>query len=242
MTTPILSIPEVSQSQSNKEATINDAIRALEQAMQAVRTAAITAATTLTTDQFTDFFKHIFTGTFGATTVTVPNTQRLFYVQNNTNGALTVRAGSFAVTVVVDVGEGRLLYCDGSDEISEVSGGGGGTGTTKISLYLRGEASDENLVYTYIVAEDCELSDDLAECQAYASTPPGASSFDISIALQKNGVEFGLITFQDSVNTGAFTNNGAVAIPLTAGDRVTFVMPASFEGMAGISITLLASP
>lgn len=239
--TPLLNIVEVAQSQSNKEVTINDALRALENATQANRSAVITAATTLTTDQFTDYFKHIFTGSFGATTLTVPNTPRLFYVQNNTNGDLTVRTGSYAVTSVVPTGEGRLLYNDGSDEISEVSGGGSGTGSTKIALYLSGQGVDENLLYTYMVTENCELSATFSDCQGYCATPPGSSSFDVSIDIQVNGVEVGRATFQDSINDATFVNDSGVVISLTPGDRVSFQCPASFESMAGISITLLAA-
>jgi len=236
MTTPILSIPEVSQSQSNKEVTINEAIRALEEAMQATRTAAITAATTLTTAQFTDFFRHVFTGTFGATTVTVPNTQRLFYVQNNTNGILTIRAGSFAVTADVPIGTGLLLYCDGSDEISGVSGGAAGN-EHLVSLFVTGEGVDENKDLTYIFTRDVTFPADLLGSRAYAGTVH-TGSFDVMITVKKNGTPFGTIEFFTSIAAAHFNST---LTSFVAGDRLTFTMPAAFELLAGIAITLVAS-
>jgi hypothetical protein len=235
MTTPILSIAEVSQSQSNKEVTINEAIRALEEAMQATRTAAIVAATTLTTAQFTDFFRHVFTGTFGATTVTVPNTQRLFYVLNNTNGNLTIRAGSFAVTVVIEPGQGRLLHCDGSDEITEVGGSSAGGNDHLVSLFLAGAGVDESKDLTYIFTRAVDFPLNLTDSRGHAATVH-TGSFDVTITLKKNGVAFGSVEFFTSISTAHFAGS---ATSFAAGDRLTFSCPAAFETLAGIAITLV---
>lgn len=237
MTTPILSIAEVLQSQANKEATINDAIRALENATQANRTQAITAATTLTTDQFTDYFYHTFTGTFGATTLTVPNTQRLFYVKNNTNGALTVRAGSFAVTTVVAAGSGTLLYCDGSDEVTAVGGAGSGGAQHVIGTFFSGDGVDENAELIYVFTRAVDFADDMPLCKAFADVVAATGS--VVFDLQKNGSSIGTLTFAVSTATGTFATTTATSFAV--GDRLHVVCPAAFDSLAGIAITFMGT-
>jgi hypothetical protein len=58
------------------------------------------------------------------------------------------------------------------------------------------------------------------------------------ITLEKNGTPFGTIEFFTSISTAHFNST---SISFAAGDRLTFAMPAAFESLAGIAITLVAS-
>jgi len=235
MTTPILGIAEVSQSQSNKEATINNALRALENAANRKRSAVATAPTNLSAANYTGYFYHEFTGTPGAWTLNIPATERAFYVLNNTNGLASVQVtGGAGNQVDIEAGEGRLIYCDGTD-VFEIGGGSGAGGSTHlIATFFAGEAVDENAALTYVFTRAVDFPADMAGSRAYADTVH-TGSFDVAITLEKNGSPIGTIEFFTSISTAHFNVS---ATSFAAGDRLSFVMPAAFEGLAGISITL----
>lgn len=236
-TTPILGITEVAQSQSNKELTINDAIRALENATQKKRSAVATAPTNLSAANYTGYFYHEFTGTPGAWTLNVPATERAFYVLNNTDGLATVQVtGGGGVSVEIADGEGRLLYCDGTD-IFEIGGGSGAGGSEHlVALFVTGAGVDESKEITYIFTRAVTFETDLASSRARADTVH-SGSFDVAISLEKNGTPFGTIEFFTATANAHFT---ATQTSFAAGDRLTFVMPADFADLAGIAITLVA--
>jgi len=235
MTTPILGIAEVSQSQSNKEVTINNALRALENASNKKYTAAATATTNLSAANYTGNFYFGFTGTPGTWTLNVPATERAFYVENGADGVATVQVtGGAGVSVAIDAGSGRLLYCDGTD-VFEIGGAGAAGSEHLVSLFLAGAGVDESAELIYIFTRDVTFPTDLTDSRARAKTAH-TGSFDVMITLQKNGTPFGTIEFFTATNAAHFT---ATATSFTAGDRLHFVCPAAFETLAGIAITLV---
>lgn len=234
-TTPILGITEVAQSQSNKELTINDAIRALENATQNLRSAVATATTNLSAANFTGNFYHRFTGTPGAWTLNVPATERAFYVENDTDGVCTVQVtGGAGVEVEIAVGEGRLLYSDGAD-IFEI-GGGGGAGASEhlIATFFAGQGVDENAELVYVFTRAVDFPTNLTGSRAHAQTASATGT--VSITVEKNGASIGTIDFAVSTQTATFT---VTATSFAAGDRLHFICPAAFDSLAGIAITLV---
>lgn len=122
MPSPHLSIPHVQESQAQKHVTINEAIDALDKAMQAELAHADTVSFDITAAEFTENFHHRLTGAFGADiTVSVPATKRFFAVSNESgggfNGIVQVTGGGGASVTVAD-GARRLLYADGTDVLA----------------------------------------------------------------------------------------------------------------------------
>jgi len=121
-TTPILGITQVSPSQSSKEATINDAIQALEDATNATLSVSYAAVSnyTLTGNEATRNMIFKATGATGACELRFPitvnsnPTNRLFVAVNESGHALTVKFASGAGSVVViPNGEARLIAASG---------------------------------------------------------------------------------------------------------------------------------
>lgn len=238
MTTPILGIAEVSQSQSSKEVTINNALRALENATQQYRSAVATAPTNLSSANFTANFYFNYTGTPGAWTLNVPATERAFYVMNNTNGDCTVQVtGGAGNDIVIAVGEGRLIYSDGADVFEIGGGGGAGAGEHLISTFFGGDGIDENVEIVYVFTRAVDFADDMPGSIAHAQTVAATGS--VVIDVQKNGSSIGSITFAVSTATAVFTTTTATSFAI--GDRLHFVCPAAFDSLAGIAITLVGT-
>ena len=62
----------------------------------------------------------VFSGSAGGTqTVTLPNVEKQYLVNNGSNSILTLTAGAGAATVNVAVGSKTIVYVDGSDEVIE---------------------------------------------------------------------------------------------------------------------------
>ena len=62
-----------------------------------------------------------FTGSPGTTrTVTFPNKQKTYYINNGSDGSVICTAGSGGATVTVLAGNKDIIYVDGSDEIHSV--------------------------------------------------------------------------------------------------------------------------
>jgi hypothetical protein len=130
MPSPILGIPEIAPTQTDKTTTINDAIVALESATQdqlAINLAG--GSLTLSAMQFTRYAVFYISGQTAAQTLTVPLTKRLFAVRNAGAFAITV-AGSSGATVSVAPGNGSIIQCTGTDCVVFGSGSIGATGPT----------------------------------------------------------------------------------------------------------------
>lgn len=128
--TPNLAIPHVAASQNQKEATINDALDRLDNAVNAVTEIAVTGTVNLTAEQFAAGGVVRLTGTPGlAFTVNVPATSRLFALQNQTDAAATVQVtGGAGESVEVAADAASILLSDGADIALAAGGATGPTG------------------------------------------------------------------------------------------------------------------
>lgn len=237
MATPILNIPELAQSQANKEAAINAATRALENATQRRLEVAISGDQALDADDYVRNFFFDLTGTPGVPfSLTVPDTERAFYVMNNTDGEATVIGTG--VSVAIPVGEGRLLYNNATDILQiggGAGGGGGGANETVVACFFAGAGVDENAELTYVFTKEMDLLTDFGTSQAYAEV---ADATGITIDVEINGTPTGTINFGAAANVATFTATEFLNFA-SPGDRLKLIMPASLGTLAGISITLI---
>jgi predicted ATP-grasp superfamily ATP-dependent carboligase len=104
----------------------NDNMNRVEDAISGYATVAISGNTTLTfTTQPTSYADEngrnkvlVFTGTPGATaTITLPDIEANYFVQNDTDSSLIFQSGSNAVTYTLVSGRDAAIYIDGSDEV-----------------------------------------------------------------------------------------------------------------------------
>ena len=104
----------------------NDNLNRLEDAVSGYATIAVTGNTSLTfTTQPTSYVDEngrnkilVFTGTPGATTtITLPDIEANYFVQNDTDSSLTFQSGTNAATYTLVTGRDAAIYVDGSDEV-----------------------------------------------------------------------------------------------------------------------------
>jgi hypothetical protein len=105
-------------------------LQRLDNAIGGIANLAITGATTLafstnsdTTTYTTEAGRSailVLSGTPGSTTtITLPNVEKQYLVNNGTDSVMTFTAGAGATTVNVSSGSKTLIYVDGSDEVIE---------------------------------------------------------------------------------------------------------------------------
>ncbi|UTU10023.1 putative tail protein [Caulobacter phage RB23] len=115
--TPMLHLPLVAPNQDQKEATINTALAILEAANNDTLQVSLSAGdVTLNTDQFTKYFHHQFYGHTTARSVTLPDTNRWFAVENQGTATITfVISGSSGLSAELASGKIGLVVSDGTD-------------------------------------------------------------------------------------------------------------------------------
>ena len=119
MSSPNLAVPHVAAAQNQKEVTINDAIDALDNAIN--RTISLEMADadiTLTSDQANRNGLIILTGTLTTERiVTLPANHRRLAIRNATIGdqQISVKYPGSGADVTIVSGEARLMQGDGSD-------------------------------------------------------------------------------------------------------------------------------
>ncbi len=129
MTTPLLGIAEVVSTQADKTTTINDAILALENATQAGLAVSFAGGNvTLSAAQYASSVAFRCSGQTAAVTLTVPLTQRAFFVDNTAGTFSVTVGGASGASVAVAPGTVAALLCDGSACKSANGTGGGGSG------------------------------------------------------------------------------------------------------------------
>jgi len=149
MPSPNLAVTHVAAAQNQKEVTINDAVDALDNAMnQALSVAMADANLTLTGTQANRNGLIILTGTLTASrTLTLPANHRRLAIRNATNGGQDVRAkyaGSGA-EVVIAPSATVLVQGNGSD-LFGVGGGAGALGDL-IDVSIAGAANGDVLQF-----------------------------------------------------------------------------------------------
>jgi hypothetical protein len=123
--TPYLGIAHIASSQNQKEVTANAAFDQLDAAANAVLAVAMADADkVLSAASFTSSAVFECTGADTADRhLTVPNTMRVFIVNNKTTGGhnVIVKTAGSGGTVTVAAGTPQLVYCDGANNIVAVS-------------------------------------------------------------------------------------------------------------------------
>lgn len=133
MPTPILGIPEVAPTQTDKTTTMNDAMVAIEAATQDQLTVDMSGGdVTLTALQYTRASLFTCSGLTADRNLIVPLTKRVFAVRNVSSFAVTVK-GATGATVTVAGGDGAIIICDGTDCTQFGSGGPGVAGPTGLA-------------------------------------------------------------------------------------------------------------
>ena len=128
MPSPNLSITHVAAAQNQKEVTINDAVDALDNAMnRALSLAMADANVTLTADQANRNGLIVLTGTLTASRVlTLPANHRRLAIRNATSGGQEVRAKYAGAGAEVTIVPGATVLVQGNG--SDLFGVGGGAG------------------------------------------------------------------------------------------------------------------
>jgi len=115
--TPNLEITEVATGQNQKEATINNAINDLENALTDTVDIDVSAGdVTVTDDQGHDnIVLDVINATAATRIITVPQFKRLFVVHSDSGNtqSITVRRGTTDITGLTS-GQTRIFYTDGS--------------------------------------------------------------------------------------------------------------------------------
>ena len=104
----------------------NDNWNRIEDASDGLATVAVSGAVSLTfTTEPTSYADEngrnkvlVFTGSAGSTqNITFPNIEKTYFVLNDSNSILTLKAGSAAATTTLPAGKDMAIYVDGSDEV-----------------------------------------------------------------------------------------------------------------------------
>ena len=136
-------------------------LQRLDNAVGGVANITITGATTLaysTNSDTTTYTEEagrsailVFSGSAGGTqTVTLPNIEKQYLINNGSDSILTLTAGAGAATVNVAAGAKTLVYVDGSDEVVEgISATNAGGSNTQIQFNSGGTSfgGSANLVW-----------------------------------------------------------------------------------------------
>jgi len=124
MSTPNLQITELTATQNNKYATLNDAFENFDGAITALLTVAMADANyILTGGEGGEALAHLavrFTGTLTADRdITIPNNQKVYLIQNNTTGgfSLNVKTAAGAGVLVSNDDSFNCVYSDGTDVV-----------------------------------------------------------------------------------------------------------------------------
>lgn len=127
---PLLKIPQISPTQSNKTTTINDGLVAVENATQAqIAISLASNAVSLNTAQYVGAAVFLCSGQTAAASLTVPASQRVFGVRNT--GSFTITVGTTIAasgTVSVAAGTTTMVQNDGTNCLQMAAGGPGPTG------------------------------------------------------------------------------------------------------------------
>jgi hypothetical protein len=237
MPSPNLAVTHVAAAQNQKEVTINDAIDALDNAMnQALSLAMADANLTLTGTQANRNGLIILTGTLTASrTLTLPANHRRLAIRNATNGGQDVRAkyaGSGA-EVVIAPSATVLVQGNGSD----LYGIGGGGLPADISGYKAGQPAADEVIARVPVVRRIRLKIDLAGSHASAETAATASAdFDIRV----DAVSSATMRFAAAATSATFI--AASEAVLEPGQVLSVVAPSTPDAtLAGIGFTLAGS-
>ena len=231
-TSPNLAIPHVVSNQNNKEVTINEAVDALDRALN--DGTAIDCSAGITVVPSATFTANAWFRITGAPAapfnLVVPATRRLFVVANETGQTATVTAGAGAA-VEIAAGERTFLYGAGAAVLQAAESAG--ARPIDIGFFVGGLPAAGQKV-TFIATRAFALPADLAGSQGHAGT---AATDQADFDLRKNGGSIGTLRFAASATLATFVF--ASPVSFAPGDRLQIAAPASPDAtLADIAITL----
>jgi hypothetical protein len=163
---------------------------------------------------------------------TTPNTNPVVL---NAYGRATVRlTNGVAYKLVLKDAEGVTLATEDNVIIGEADGDS--ESQLLVPLTYCGTPGALGFMGGMAVTHTATFPVDFDGSFASVQTNPGSNYV---IAIRKNGVQVGMLTF-DSAGTPEFTTTGGVTVAIAFGDEITFHGPASIGAAADFLATLVA--
>jgi hypothetical protein len=239
--TPRLNIPEVGATQNNKTITINNAINALEQAMNAALAVAVTGsgpASVTETELVRNALFRLQGSTSGNFNFNVPSTvnsvasTRLFAVRNETAHIATVKASTGAgASVTLAAGKQGFFYIDDED-VYLLALSGDTTAVYDFGFYYNGLPPNNAELMKMVAVRAFDVGANLANFRGHCAVNPTSSA---AFTVAKNGSTVATIT----VSTGGVFSASGSAFSMAAGDRLTITAPSPQDAtLANVGIMI----
>lgn len=243
---PILAIPEIGPTQTNKYITHNDAIARLEASTNSIFTNASVGAgpIALTEDQATSYFVYVFSGASGAFDVTFPSTingnnaKRVFAVRNSdTVNTMTVKASTgLGTSIAVPAVSSAIIYQNFQDMYA-ISVGTTAPESYDLGVYVPAQPGDAAEVLKFVAVRAFTIADDFAGSRAHVGTNPTATAV---FTVRKNGASVGTLSIS-TVGAPTFATSGG-ATSFAVGDRLSITAPTPQDAtLADVSIVFLGT-
>ena len=235
VTTPNLGITHLESNQNQPEVTVNAAIDALDNAMNREFPIAVSGNVVIAAADFNANTRFVLTGTPASDfLVTIPESQRVFSIQNDTAKVATIEntASPTGTTVEIQPNSGAIVHTDSNDITIEGR-------EFFISGFISGNASSDQVMLRFMAPFNFTVKADAPGSQATVGTNPqdGGSPSQAVFTLEKNASSFGDCSFDDS---GEPTFNVASDTAFIRGtDVLTIAAPFTADSaLADINITL----
>jgi hypothetical protein len=251
--TPNLLLAHIVASQNQKEVTANASADGFDEALCGYTSIAMSDANyTFATGAGSLGLSNmvfIFTGAITADrNIVLPPNSKPYIVKNATTGghSLIFKVVTAAHTVTLSDSLHHLLHCDGLNSVYEigVSGAVVAARTDALTDFLGGVPGSSQVMFRIPVAFAYTFPANFSGSEANVLVAASATTV---FSVQKNGVEFGTITFYNlsPVSTvGVFAMDASPAVPVTfePGDILSVVAPASPDAtLAGLGFQLVAT-
>jgi len=238
--TPLLDIPEVGATQNNKATTVNNAINALEQAMNKGRaiTAIGTGPATITESQLVRNALFRLQGASANFDFEIPSTvkrlttERVFAVRNETSYVATIKASTGSgAEVELSAGKQGIFYMLDED-VYLVALSGDTTAVYDFGFYYNGLPPDNAELMKIVAVRAFDVGANLSGFRGHCAVNPTASA---AFTVAKNGSTVATIT----VSTGGSFSASGSAFSVAAGDRISITAPSPQDAtLANVSIMI----
>lgn len=239
-------ITNIEQGQSQKEVTANEGFDRISAMVAATLSTSITSGNFVPTSvnpnpQWQANVRFVLTGTPGVARIMEcpvgASFCKLFVVQNDADDQVTVQVDDPAAgtTVVLQAGESRTLYSDGTDVIALVSDPS--FLGFDIGGFFGGLPTANALLLKFVAVRAFTLPQDLTGSRAHSEVAANAQAdFD----LQKNGSSIGTMRFAASAQTATFIHSTATSFAV--GDRFHVIAPNPQDAnLADVAATFLGT-
>lgn len=244
-----LNLSQVSESQNQKETTINDQAGELDAALTEQFVADVSAGNVALTAA--EYRRAIHIKASGAATagrtVTLQAIKRMVVISNfSTSDSVDFILGSATITLAAAADAANptmaLVYTDGTaNGLFAVSSGAGGGGSGAFDFgfsYPGGPPASQEQLLKFIVTRDITVPADFAAAAGHVGTNPTAQ-FDIDVT--DDGVSIGTISI-DTSGVFTFETDGNTEQSIAAGSVVRFVAPLATDAtVADIAVGIQAT-